>query len=98
MENYQDIKDFLNFIDKRILIGKYIQKIKQNRNNIMHGDLYKIQQDEIFICSLILELIVYFLLLQDLGIDKERLMHYLFAYVDYNIIRNLMNENRTKIK
>ena len=98
MENYQDIKDFLNFIDKRILIGKYIQKIKQNRNNIMHGDLYKIQQDEIFICSLILELIVYFLLLQDLGIDKKRLMHYLFAYVDYNIIKNLMNENSTKIK
>lgn len=92
MENYQDIKDFLNFIDKRILIGKYIQKIKQNRNNIMHGDLYKIQQDEIFICSLILELIVYFLLMKDLGIDAELLKNR--SYVDFNIIKNLITERQ----
>ena len=90
-EHDNDIKQMLDIIDIRIIKEDYIGKIIDNRNEITHGNLFKVDNAELRICCYILERIVYYLLMKDLGIDAELLKNR--SYVDFNIIRNLISEN-----
>ncbi len=63
-----------------------LRKIVKDRNHIIHGDIGKVSGLELY--NDILELSVYFLILQRLGIDREILVFKLGAYIDYNRVRN----------
>ena len=84
----------LDIIDIRIIEKDYIGKIIKNRNEIMHGNLYKIDNAELRVCCYILERIVCYLLMKDLGIDAELLKNR--SYVDFNLIRNLITAEHDK--
>lgn len=65
---------------------KVLKKIVEDRNHIIHGRIGKVYGLELY--NDILELSVYFLILQRLGIDRKMLVFKLGAYIDYNRVRN----------
>jgi hypothetical protein len=76
-------------IDLWALIGikdDVFKKIAQDRNHIVHGRIGQVSGVELY--NDVLELSVYFLILQRLGIDREILISKLGVYIDYNRVRN----------
>ena len=96
-DNNTDIQNFINSIDDKILCKKqsqkgdnknYINFIIDNRNHIIHGRIHEVTKLQV--CTDILELIVYYLILSNIGIAKEELTR-LGSYIDFNKIRNNLN-------
>jgi len=72
--------------DKMGVKEEVLKKIFEDRNHIIHGRIGRVSGLELY--NDILELSVYFLILQRLGIDREILVFKLGAYIDYNRVRN----------
>ena len=72
--------------DKMDVKEEILKKIVEDRNHIIHGRIGRVSELELY--NDILELSVYFLILQRLGIDREILVFKLGAYIDYNRVRN----------
>jgi hypothetical protein len=84
-EENSEQKSFIEKIDTRILENNLFNEITDIRNHIAHGRIHKIEKLQV--CTDILELIVYFLILDNIDIAKDELIR-LSEYIDFNRIKN----------
>jgi hypothetical protein len=75
------LETFLKYINPEIINKNYLEKIRGNRNNIVHGRISKVK--ELKTCTEILELIFYYLLFDnifDKTINREIIQEKLLNY------------------